>query len=158
MPRGYEALRYFGLGPVEAYADKRLWATVGEYTSTVSDHFEPYIKPQENMAHDGTVYAEITRQDGTGIRILATEETRALSFNCSHFTPKQLTETAHHHELTPMEETVVCVDLKQCGIGSHSCGPALAREFTLTENHYRYSFRLLPVAQNSTDPFEELDF
>ena len=156
MPTGFESLRYFGLGPVESYADKRLWATVGEYGASVSDHFEHYIKPQENMAHDGTAWVELRREDGVGLWILSTDDTPSYSFNCSHFTPQTLTETAHDHELVPMNDTVVCVDAKQCGIGSNSCGPALSEEYTLKASSYRYSFRLLPVDGAKNDPFEEI--
>ena len=156
-PCGFEFLRYFGLGPMESYSDKRLAAMMGEYATTVSDHFEHYIKPQENMAHDGTVWAELRREDGVGLWLLSTAKTPYYSFNCSHFTPKQLTETEHDFELISLDETVVCLDLGQCGIGSNSCGPALAEEYTLKERSYSYSFRLLPVLQDQRDPFEALD-
>ena len=156
MPKDFESLRYFGLGPVESYSDKRLFATVGEYKTSVTEHFEHYLKPQENMAHDNTVWAELRSNDKTGLWILSTEETPSYSFNCSHFTPKQLTVTAHDHELMPISETVVCVDWKQCGIGSNSCGPALPAAHTLKDLFYRFSFRLLPVNGIKTDPFEEI--
>lgn len=155
MPKEFASLRYFGLGPMEAYQDKRLFAMMGEYETSVSDHYEPYIKPQENMAHHDTVWMEVS---SASARLLVTAENSAesFSFNCSHFTPKQLTNTAHHHELIPLNETVVCVDFKQCGIGSNSCGPVLAEEYTLKDSSYRYSFRIVPLAERERDPFDYL--
>lgn len=154
MPAGYENLRYYGLGPFESYQDKRLASTVGLYNTTVTDHFEPYIKPQENMAHADTVWTEIGDGNG-GLLILRTEETSKFSFNCAHYTPLQLTKTLHNHELTPLAETVLNIDWMQCGIGSNSCGPKLAEEYALKESFYQYSFRLMPYG-GETDPFDEI--
>ncbi len=155
MPVGFEYLRYFGLGPMESYQDKRLASTMGLYSSTVSDHFEPYIKPQENMAHADTVWVELRDNNSRGIRVLKTEETTSFSFNCSHYTPMQMTKTLHRHELKPISETVVNVDWKQCGIGSNSCGPQLAEEYKLKGEYFTYSFRLIPFSEE-TDPFDLL--
>ncbi len=153
MPRGTERLRWFGLGPMEAYADKRQAARMGVYESTVTDHFEHYVKPQENMAHDGTKWAEIYTEAGHGLVILPAEETEQISFNCSHFSPKTLTGTRYDFELVPAEETVVNVDLRQAGIGSASCGPTLAEQYRILPNDYSYSFRILPAFIDQTDPF-----
>lgn len=153
MPAGFENLRYFGLGPMESYQDKRQASIMGLFSTTVSDHFEPYIKPQENMAHADTVWTEVSDGNGRGMRILKTEGTAEFSFNCSHYTPMQLTKTLHHHELTPLAETVLNVDWKQCGVGSNSCGPKLAEEYALKDRFYAYSFRLIPF-KGETDPFD----
>lgn len=154
MPAGYEKLRYFGLGPMESYQDKRLASMMGLYETTVTEHFEPYIKPQENMAHADTVWAEISA-NGQGLRIFKTQETPEFSFNCAHYTPFQLTKTLHNHELTPIPETVVNVDWMQCGIGSNSCGPKLAERYALKESFYKYAFRLMPFS-GDIDPFTEI--
>lgn len=153
MPAGFENLSYFGLGPMESYQDKRLASVMGLYSTTVSDHFEPYIKPQENMAHVDTVWVEVSDGKGSGMRVIKTEETTEFSFNCSHYTPMQLTETLHHHRLTPLAETVINVDWKQCGLGSNSCGPKLAEEYALKDHFYAYSFRLIPF-DGKISPFE----
>ena len=80
-----------------------------------------------------------------GLRILAANGTESVSFNCSHFTPMMLTKTQHDYELNPLPETVVNVDLKQAGIGSNSCGPALDERYCIKPGTYRYSFCLLPM-------------
>ena len=153
MPKGTERLRWFGLGPMEAYIDKRQAARMGIWESSVSDHFEHYIRPQENMAHDDTKWAEIYTEANHGLIIAAADDTEKISFNCSHFSPATLTETKHDYELIPSEETVVNVDLRQAGIGSNSCGPVLAEEYRILPGDYRYSFRLLPASIGRIDPF-----
>ena len=40
--------------------------------------------------------------------------------------------------------TVFCIDYRQSGIGSGSCGPQLAKEYRLDDTHYTFSFHLKP--------------
>ncbi len=145
MPAGTERLSYFGCGPMETYIDKRQAGLVGIYRSTVTDHFEPYVRPQENMAHTETHWMQLGSEAGHGLLCLPADGTESYSFNCSHFTPMQLTKTPHDYELIPMETTVVNLDLCHAGIGSNSCGPQLLPEYRLTDGSYRFSFRLLPI-------------
>lgn len=156
MPAGTERLRYYGLGPTESYIDKRLAARVGEFSTTVSQHFEHYVRPQENMAHDDTLWCEITSLNGHGLLFLRTD--RAFSFNCSHYTPHQLTRAKHDYELSPLPETIVNIDYRHAGIGSNSCGPSLRHEYRLADGHYIVSFRMMPVMSTDIDPYSELDY
>ena len=144
---GYEDMTYFGRGPVESYIDKRLASRQDLFSTTVSDHFEPYVRPQENMAHADTEFLELTNDEDQSIAFVSGD--KAFSFNCSHFTPEVLTETAHNHELVPSENTVVCIDYKQSGIGSASCGVRLAPIYRLAEPHFSYSFRMLTDKKDS---------
>jgi beta-galactosidase len=156
MPKDTEMLRYFGLGPTEAYKDKRQAAKMGVYTSTVTDHFEHYVRPQENMAHDDTLWFTLANEAGQGLLITKAENTPHVSFNASHFTDELLTATAHDYELVPMKETAVRVDYTHSGIGSNSCGPVLAEKWRLSEKEFSFSFRLLPCQVNDVDGFDYL--
>lgn len=153
MPEENERLVYFGKGETESYIDKNLASKKGVFETTVSRHFEHYIRPQENMAHTDTDWMAVCNFSGHGLYALSTKS--AFSFNCSHFTAKQLTATAHDFELTPLKETVVNIDYRHAGIGSNSCGPDLHERWRLNENEFDFSFRLLPARINDTDPFEE---
>ncbi|MBQ9086517.1 MAG: DUF4981 domain-containing protein [Clostridia bacterium] len=152
MPEDFEELKYFGRGTAESYEDKCLASKLGVYEISVTDHFEHYIRPQENMAHNGTYWMRVADSQGEGIFALSTGS--SFSFNCSHFTTKQLTETTHDFELQPMKETVVHIDCQHSGIGSNSCGPGLREQWQLNAPSFDWSFRLLP-AEKRTDPFEE---
>ena len=153
MPEGSEQIRYYGLGPAESYADKRLASSVGLYKTTPTENFEHYVRPQENMSHADTLWASVTDLSGNGL--LLTAPGRRFPFTCQHFTPEQLTKTRHDFELVPMKETFVCVDYKQAGIGSNSCGPVLAEELRFSETSFEYTVRILPVNINDADPFFE---
>ncbi len=153
MPEGFERLRFFGRGPGAAYCDLGASARQGEFETTVTKHFEHYVRPQENMAHADTKWMFVSNFEGHGLVALMTDND--FSFNCSHYTAKQLTETAHDFELVPLAETVVNIDYRQTGIGSNSCGPTLRRPFAFDERAFRFSFRLLPAFVNDIRPFDE---
>lgn len=154
MPEGSENLRFFGRGPVESYIDKRHASYEGLFETTVSDHFEPYVKPQENMAHADTKWMSVSSLAGHGL--LVAKIGADFSFNCSHYTPAMLTWTGHNYELKPLKETVVNIDYRQAGIGSNSCGPALNSKWQLSDKEISFKCRILPVFVNNTDPFEEI--
>ena len=156
MPADCEELAYFGRGPVESYIDKKQASRMGRFKTTVTEHFEHYVRPQENMAHIGTRWVEIYNAAGQGLLATNTEECRDFSFNCSHFTARQLTATAHDYELVPLAETVVHIDYRHSGIGSNSCGPELLPKWRLNDGAFRFSFRLLPVLTNNDCPFEKI--
>lgn len=138
MPKGNEKLKYFGKGPVESYVDKKNASYLGIFEAAVDSQYEPYVRPQENMAHAESRWMSVGTVSGHGITLSMAD--KPFSFNCSHYSSKQLTQAAHAYELIPMEETVVNIDLAQSGIGSNSCGPALLPKYRLEDAHLEFSF------------------
>lgn len=152
MPEGTENLRYFGLGPNESYIDKQLASRMGEFASTVHESYEPYVFPQENSSHHNTKWAIVSSVAGHGLMFTKTEKT--FSFGATHYSSKQLTEKAHHYELVPEKETTVNIDYRQSGIGSNSCGPALAERWRLQEEEFTFEVSITPVFANEAEPYE----
>lgn len=155
MPESSEQMRYFGMGPTEAYADKHLAARMGDFTTTVTDNHEPYIKPQENGSHIGTKWAMVNTIAGQGLFFAAAGDTDSFQFSASHYSAHELTIKRHHWELEAAKETYVYLDYKQAGIGSNSCGPELNKEFRITEPQFSFSFRIKPVFAGDVQPFAE---
>ncbi len=154
MPAEAEHLSYFGRGPVESYRDKRHASRQGVFATTVSEHFEHYVRPQENMAHTDTRWMQVSSVAGHAL--LAVSTGPDFSFNCAHFTPEQITATGHDYELIPLPETCVNLDALQSGIGSNSCGPGLHERWQLREKELSFSIRLMPTFAGGSDPFGEL--
>ena len=152
MPAGTEQMRYFGYGPMESYEDKCLAARLGDFRSTVTQNFEHYVRPQENCAHKGCRFAMIGTLTGQGLYFTAP----SFSFSASHYTPEQLTATAHDYELVPNAGTTVMVDYRQSGIGSNSCGPELDPAYRLAEKEFTFTFRMLPAFLNDLCPYSEM--
>ena len=152
MPEGCEQLRYFGFGPNESYQDKRLASRLGYFCGSVAGEHQPYVRPQENGAHADCRFAAVSSVAGHGLYFFGDN----FSFSASHYTPEQLTRTAHEYELVPNAETTVIADFRQAGIGSNSCGPALAPEYRFSETAFTYTVRLKPAFDGDLDPFAEL--
>ena len=140
LPETLNQVRYYGYGPFESYADKRQADCHGVWTSAVSDLHEDYIRPQENGSHFDCDYATLS---GAGQSLTAVGAT-PFSFNASAFTQEELTEKAHNFELRPCGSTVLCLDYKQNGIGSESCGPRLLKQYRFDEREFSFSFKLIP--------------
>ena len=152
MPEGAEQMRYFGYGPNESYVDKRLASKLGEYKSTVTENYEPYVFPQENSSHWGCRWADVHTVAGHGFLFTSCEP---FSFNASHFSPEQLTETRHHYELKREPETTVMLDMRMDGIGSNSCGPELAEKYRFNETEFSSSVTIKPVFTAEVNPYRE---
>ncbi len=155
MPEENEKFTYFGCGPMESYIDKNLASKVDIYSSTATDNFEHYVRPQENSTHFGTKWSVIGEEEGYGL-FLSGYGIDSFGVNASHFTPGMLTETAHDFELQPKAETVVCMDYKQEGIGSGSCGPISSEKYRFNEKDVNFTFRIKPVDMEEVKPFELL--
>ena len=140
LPESFRQMRYLGCGPREAYSDKHLSARFGRYESSPEENFEHYIRPQENGAHWGTVWAETAEESGCRMIFEGTEETPSFLFNASPYTAEELTACTHDHQLPPGGKTVVSLDYRQCGCGSHSCGPELKASERFSEKAFRWSF------------------
>ncbi len=156
MPEGSEEMRYFGMGPMEAYSDKHLAAKMGVWKTAVTANHEPYVMPQENGGHVGTKWAMVNTPAGQGLYFAAADETDSFTFGASHYSAHELTIKKHEWELEAARETYIYIDYKQAGIGSNSCGPALAEELCINEKKIAFSFRIKPVFAGNTLPFAEL--
>ncbi len=129
-----ENVKYYGYGPYESYSDKHLCTYLDEFTSKVSDMYEDYIKPQENGSHFGTRYVETDK--------LRISSDTPFSFSALEYTQEELTKKAHNFELEKCEDTVLCVDYKQNGIGQHSCGPLTREEYRFNEAEFEFKIRI----------------
>ncbi len=145
MPEGNEYLEYFGKGPYESYSDKQIASRVGLFKSTVTDNFEPYVKPQENSSHCDCRRAFVGTLYGHGLEFSRFSDTDNFCFNAQHYSAEQLTQTLHDYELVPSEKTYVYADLKQHGIGSNSCGPEPSKNYRFEEKNFTGSIVLKPI-------------
>lgn len=156
MPKENEKFEYFGNGPMESYSDKKNAAIVDRFKTTATANFEHYIRPQENGTHFGTKWAAIGEEEGYGMYINC-YGIDSFGINASHFTPLYLTRKKHDFELNPKSETVVCVDYKQNGIGSASCGPDVSEPYKFNQRDVNFTFRFKPVEMDGFRPFEMMN-
>lgn len=149
MPDGNEFLSYFGKGPYENYEDTGLSCRIGVFSTTVTENFEHYIRPQQNGSRGETRWLDVSDVGGHGLLFLAGE--KPFSFTCCHYMQEQVTDTAHDYELIPMKETALNIDYRNAGIGSAACGPRLPEQYRITEERFSFSFRILPCNINDVN-------
>jgi beta-galactosidase len=140
----FNKIKYFGYGPNESYIDKHLSSSLGLYTATIDDMFEDYIRPQENSSHRGSKAVSLSSFEGESLRFLG----NTFNFNVSRYTEEELTCKRHNFELEPCGSTVFCIDYKNSGIGSNSCGPELKKEYQLNDTHFIWQIDIVPGEDN----------
>lgn len=144
LPKDMEDVTYFGMGPQESYSDKHQASWHGEFSSKVKEMHEDYLKPQENGSHTDCDFVSVR---GRRLTLHAAAE-KTFAFNASVYTQEELTSKAHNYELEMSPYTVLCLDYRQNGIGSNSCGPRLLEEYRLDEETFVYEISLIPERQS----------
>uniref|UniRef100_UPI0040575F84 glycoside hydrolase family 2 TIM barrel-domain containing protein n=1 Tax=Agathobacter sp. TaxID=2021311 RepID=UPI0040575F84 len=138
LPEEMEQVTYYGMGPMESYADKHQASSHGIYAANVEDLHEDYIRPQENGSHYDCSYVTVKGEENS----LTAVSEKGFSFNISYYTQEELTEKKHNYELEKSGYTIVCLDYAQSGIGSNSCGPELAQKYRLDEKEFVFEMQL----------------
>ena len=64
------------------------------------------------------------------------------SMNASPYTAEELTNAAHNYELPESDKSVLCIDYRQNGIGSNSCGPELDEKYRFDEDEWEFEFTM----------------
>ena len=131
---------YCGIGPVESYIDKHWAGYHGVFYTDVKSMHEDYIRPQENGSHYDCDYVKLAN-DRISLNV-AGEKT--FSFNASVYTQEELAGKAHNYQLEEAPYTILCIDYRQSGIGSNSCGPELLPKYQLNDNQFCFAVRLRP--------------
>ncbi len=137
IDKAKEFFSYVGFGPNESYADKHVSCEYGYYESTAKENYDmKYIFPQESGSHYACRYL--------GVKDLfdVTAE-KPFSFSVNPFTTAQIIKAKHASELCENDFVNVCIDLAMCGVGSHSCGPELPKEYEIprsAENTFKFVF------------------
>ena len=138
VPKEMDKVTYLGYGPYESYIDKHQASMLGYYESTAGEEFENYVRPQENSSHFGCSELSI---HGGGYKVDFAND-KEFSFSFSRYTQEELTEKRHAFELKECKDNVLCIDFAHSGIGSNSCGPALAKKYQTNGKYYKVVFQL----------------
>ena len=145
LKNSMDKVDYFGMGPDETYVDKHHAGRHGYFSGTADRMHEDYIRPQENGSHFDCDYVRVSDESLSLTAVSADPDPdRTFSFNASVFTQEELESKRHNYELTPCGCTVLCLDHQLAGIGSKSCGPDLLPEYRVCEDHFDFSFILMP--------------
>lgn len=140
MPDSYDRVRYYGMGPMENYVDRRHGARLDVHQTTAGENLAKYLVPQECGTRTGTRWAEITDRRGRGLRF----EGDGFSFSALPYNPHELENARHPSELPQVCHTAVSIDQMQMGVGGdNSWGARTHDEYLIPssgEKCFSFSF------------------
>jgi len=139
-------LQYYGRGSQENYCDRNTAAFVGHYTSTVTEQYFPYVRPQENGYKTDTRWLVIGNTE-SGLFI---ESVRPFSFSALHIPMQQLDQLTranrqHINDIDQRKETWLHIDMKQMGVaGDDSWGSWPHKQYRIPAKAYQFKFTIKP--------------
>lgn len=131
-------LTWYGEGPEESAADRRMGARVGLYEQKVADQLTPYLRPQEAGGHTGVRWAEVTDKKGRGLRF---EAPIPIEFSALHWSPFEIENAAHHTELPPVHNTFIRSAMARRGVaGDDTWGARPHKEYLVPAQEVTFKF------------------
>lgn len=143
LPKQFDKVRYFGLGEEQSLSDFREHVVLGVYNTNVAQMHEPYIKPQESGMRSDCRWAEVTDDEGAGLRFDFVD--RHFTFNANHYTVQQLARCTHAEDVREYDTTNVHIDGFMMGAGSNSCGQRPVKGHKLPNRNLKFSLVVTPL-------------
>ncbi len=149
MPGKFDQFSWYGRGPHENYVDRKESARYGMWSLPVSENYVDYVFPQECGNKSDVMWASLMDLRGGGLLMFGKNE-----FNISalYYSPHDLDQAKHTHELKKRDEIVICLDHAHGGLGSNSCGPKPLDKYLLKPEKVIFGIKLLPFNWNFHDP------
>lgn len=147
----YNAVSWFGRGPHENYQDRNTAALVGQYTSSVSDLYFPYIRPQENGYKTDTRWVKFTNSSGKGIQITAKNY---IGFSAHHqynsdFDAGDTKQQRHTTDIKKRDFVNINIDMAQMGVGGDTSWGAMPhKEYRIKPTNLSFSYTISNIITN----------
>ncbi len=141
LKAGMEDVLWFGKGPDENYCDRNSGYAIGLYKTTVDEMTVKYLMPQEHGNRTEVRYVAVS---GEKSGLIASAVSHNFEFTASHYTGTDLFAAWHWNEIEKRPETVLCLDYRQRGLGTQSCGPDTLEKYKLYPGVYSFEFKLRP--------------
>ena len=144
-----ENMTYYGRGPYENYIDRQSGSFLGIWRSTVSDQYEPYVRPQDNGYKCDVRHVSFTDMDGRGVKFSASEP---MFVQALHYSVEDLDFARHSRSEKrcynpPRRRSEVCLnlDVRQLGLGGASCGPKPMSKYMFPVEMTVWTLKISPV-------------
>lgn len=144
-----ENIEWYGRGPWENYIDRKTGSFIGRYSSTVTDQYEQYVRPQDNGYKSDVRWVEFTDAAGKGVRFSSDEP---MFVQALHYSWEDLEFARHRNGQervanipVPRKEICLNLDLRQLGLGGASCGPAPMKKYIFPIQTETWSITIEPA-------------
>ena len=116
LPVQYSNLRFFGAGPEETYQDRK-HAKLGVWSTDAFKDHAPYLMPQETGNHEEVRWAEITDENGHGLRVSRANGAAPFAVSLHPYSSFMIEEAQHQDELPAPKHMFLRVLAAQMGVG-----------------------------------------
>lgn len=148
MPKSFEAIEYYGRGPIENYSDRNHCTDLGIYRQSVDEQFYSYIRPQETGTKTDIRWWKQLNAGGNGLKVVgeAPFSASALHYTICSLDDGDDKKQSHSPEVKPADLTNLCIDKAQMGLGCvNSWGRLPLDQYMLPYGDYEFTFILTPV-------------
>ena len=153
LDKSLERVEYYGRGPGENYVDRLTGSFVGRWQSTVTDLYEPYVRPQDNGYRSDIRWVAFADAAGRGVAFMASEP---MFVQALHHSLEDLEFARHrpHEErrrvpLAERPEVYLNLDVRQTGLGGGSCGPGPMAKYRFNPKEpVEWTLRIAPLGSS----------
>lgn len=87
VPQQYANFTYYGRGPIDNYADRKVGQFIEQHKNTVAGEFVNFPKPQDMGNHEDVRWCALTNNAGNGAVFIATDRLSASALPYSALRP-----------------------------------------------------------------------
>lgn len=148
MPLEFDAIDYYGRGPIENYSDRNHSAFVGRYHQKVADQYYPYIRRQETGTKTDVRYWKQLNAAGNGLEFRAAQpfSISALNYSIESLDDFPEKKQSHGSLAEKADYTNICIDKVQQGLACvNSWGDIPLPQYRISYGDYSFSFIMKPV-------------
>lgn len=148
MPKQFDQIDFYGRGPIENYADRKLYTDLGRYKQTVAEQFYPYIRPQENGNKSDIRWWKQVDADGRGLMFVseAPFSATALNYTMESLDDGMDKKQSHSAEVEKVDWVNFSIDKLQSGLGCvDSWGALPLPQYRMAHQDYEFNFIMKPV-------------
>ena len=144
IPKEYEFVEYYGMGPEENYIDRNKGARIGKFNFDVKDNLSNYSIPQESGNRSNTRYLKMAQRHNERASFSVLSLDRNFEFNALPYSFLEIEQARHHFELSNPEYTHLTISGIQRGVGGDdSWGAPTLEEYRVDASKaFNFSFRI----------------
>ncbi|HVN57551.1 MAG TPA: glycoside hydrolase family 2 TIM barrel-domain containing protein [Bacteroidales bacterium] len=135
-----EKVVWYGRGPQENYPDRKSGYRTDIYSSTVSNMFEPYVKPEDCGLRTDNRWVKLLTKDGRGLEFTGSS---LFNFNAYPYTTENLSRASYTYQLHPSDGVTFNLDYKTSGVGCTALSVFPKYRVTPEETQFTVTVRLV---------------
>ncbi len=160
LPADITRAEYWGRGPWENYRDRKTSTFIDRYSANIRDMATKYVLPQENGHHTDTRWLALSRDNGTGLLLIADD---VFQFNVSNYLLETISNgeslrnddpvsdaprNKHINDYVASDKVDLFIDYEMMGIGGNNSWGELPMDKYLIKPDSKptsYGFTILPI-------------